>query len=81
MAVQWWDEFLVWENVAPYNEIKFLAYPGDKVWLPDIALTNSGDFYAFMKSRGMLVEIHRNGFMEYFPEATVTSFCWVNLPQ
>ena len=77
LAVQWKDEFLQWQHRYPYNQIKLAAFPSKRIWLPDIALTNSGDIYAFMLSRGMMAVIQSNGAVEYFPEATVTAFCQV----
>ena len=77
LAVQWRDDFLRWNDSTPYNQIELVAFPNKRIWLPDIALTNSGDIYAFMLSRGMMAVIQSNGAVEYFPEATVTAFCQV----
>ena len=79
LFMEWRDHRMTW-NPKTYENVSVLAFDSDRVWLPDIAMTNSADhLYSISKDTRFVVRVTNDGIMKFVPTGTARTWCDLKL--
>ena len=79
LFIEWKDHRLRWNPIL-YDNTTVMAFDSDRIWLPDIAMTNSADhLYSISKDTRFVVRVNNDGTMKFVPTGTVRTWCDLHL--
>ena len=59
-----------------YGNLTILTFDSEKVWIPDVAMTNAADhLYAISRDSRFVVRVSYDGLFKYVPTGTARTWC------
>ncbi|XP_046369805.2 acetylcholine receptor subunit beta-like [Haliotis rufescens] len=78
LTLKWTDERLTW-NPSEYGGIQYVNIPVDKLWIPDLSLTNGIDSLSLILPVGEMARVNNDGRVTWYKEMTKRTKCSLNM--
>ncbi|XP_067658366.1 neuronal acetylcholine receptor subunit beta-3-like [Haliotis asinina] len=62
---EWKDDLLTW-NCSDYGGIQFINIPVERLWFPDVSLTNGIDDISLILPNGDLARVNNDGWIQWY---------------
>ncbi|XP_071109829.1 neuronal acetylcholine receptor subunit beta-2-like [Haliotis cracherodii] len=78
LTLEWTDELLTW-NPSEYGGIQYVNIPVDKLWIPDLSLTNGIDSLSLILPVGEIARMNNDGRVTWYKEMKKRTKCSLNM--